>query len=348
MSAVTAPLQGLLRIGAFSRRVGVSASVLRAWETRYGLFTPARTPGGFRLYSPGGRAPRAADARAARARPGGARSRRALVLAERRADDGRRSALVDGVGARSTPTRAHARSTRCSAGRSRAAVVAARAPGARRAADEWARRRSGRRATSRSRHARDAAARARRALARGARAARARRLRPGRADTLGAIAFALALHAAAGGSPTSAPTRRSRASSPPRGRCAASSSWSRSRCRGRSPRAGTELAGSPHGSRWRSPARRWPSEAAARRRARRALAGDPAARPRAVALVRRGSWRTSTSSRPMSCRRARMPCRPSWSAPGRAAPSPRARPRPPGRAHRRDGRRPGPVRGSRS
>jgi DNA-binding transcriptional MerR regulator len=40
-----------LRIGAFSRRLGVSVSVLRAWEQRYGLFTPTRTPGGFRLYS---------------------------------------------------------------------------------------------------------------------------------------------------------------------------------------------------------------------------------------------------------------------------------------------------------
>jgi DNA-binding transcriptional MerR regulator len=36
----------------FSRRVGVSAAVLRAWESRYGLFTPARTTGGYRLYGP--------------------------------------------------------------------------------------------------------------------------------------------------------------------------------------------------------------------------------------------------------------------------------------------------------
>jgi len=40
-----------MRIGPFSRRIGVSTSVLRAWENRYGLFTPLRTPGGFRLYS---------------------------------------------------------------------------------------------------------------------------------------------------------------------------------------------------------------------------------------------------------------------------------------------------------
>jgi DNA-binding transcriptional MerR regulator len=50
--AVSAPLSGSLRIGAFSRRVGISAAVLRAWETRYGLFDPDRTSGGFRLYGP--------------------------------------------------------------------------------------------------------------------------------------------------------------------------------------------------------------------------------------------------------------------------------------------------------
>ena len=40
-----------VRIGEFSRRVGVSDHVLRAWETRYGLLTPVRSAGGFRLYS---------------------------------------------------------------------------------------------------------------------------------------------------------------------------------------------------------------------------------------------------------------------------------------------------------
>ena len=39
-----------LRIGELSRRVGVSADLLRAWERRYGLLAPARTDGGFRLY----------------------------------------------------------------------------------------------------------------------------------------------------------------------------------------------------------------------------------------------------------------------------------------------------------
>ena len=42
---------GYLRIGALSRRVGVSPELLRAWEQRYGLLKPVRSAGGFRLYS---------------------------------------------------------------------------------------------------------------------------------------------------------------------------------------------------------------------------------------------------------------------------------------------------------
>jgi MerR family transcriptional regulator, light-induced transcriptional regulator len=41
---------GHVRIGELSRRVGVSPEVLRAWERRYGLLSPSRTEGGFRLY----------------------------------------------------------------------------------------------------------------------------------------------------------------------------------------------------------------------------------------------------------------------------------------------------------
>ena len=41
----------MLRIGELSRRVGVSEHVLRAWESRYGLLKPARSAGGYRLYS---------------------------------------------------------------------------------------------------------------------------------------------------------------------------------------------------------------------------------------------------------------------------------------------------------
>ncbi len=42
----------LLRIGELSRRTGVSADTLRAWERRYGLLEPQRSEGGFRLYGP--------------------------------------------------------------------------------------------------------------------------------------------------------------------------------------------------------------------------------------------------------------------------------------------------------
>jgi MerR family transcriptional regulator, light-induced transcriptional regulator len=42
---------GYLRIGELSRRSGVSVELLRAWERRYGLLEPARSDGGFRLYS---------------------------------------------------------------------------------------------------------------------------------------------------------------------------------------------------------------------------------------------------------------------------------------------------------
>ncbi len=44
-------LSAVLRIGELSRRVGVSEHVLRAWESRYGLLKPARSAGGYRLYS---------------------------------------------------------------------------------------------------------------------------------------------------------------------------------------------------------------------------------------------------------------------------------------------------------
>ena len=44
-------MTGLLRIGELSRRAGVSPELLRAWERRYGLVRPTRTPGGLRLYS---------------------------------------------------------------------------------------------------------------------------------------------------------------------------------------------------------------------------------------------------------------------------------------------------------
>ncbi|MBX5441830.1 MAG: MerR family transcriptional regulator [Solirubrobacteraceae bacterium] len=43
---------GVLRIGELSKRTGVSPELLRAWERRYGLLRPVRSPGGLRLYAP--------------------------------------------------------------------------------------------------------------------------------------------------------------------------------------------------------------------------------------------------------------------------------------------------------
>ena len=41
----------LVHIGDLALRVGVTIDTLRAWERRYGLLRPRRSPGGFRLYS---------------------------------------------------------------------------------------------------------------------------------------------------------------------------------------------------------------------------------------------------------------------------------------------------------
>lgn len=41
-----------IRIGELARRSGLTPDVLRVWERRFGLFSPERTPGGYRLYTP--------------------------------------------------------------------------------------------------------------------------------------------------------------------------------------------------------------------------------------------------------------------------------------------------------
>lgn len=48
---IVIPVDGTIRIGELARRTGVSPELLRAWEDRYGLLQPSRSPGGFRLYS---------------------------------------------------------------------------------------------------------------------------------------------------------------------------------------------------------------------------------------------------------------------------------------------------------
>lgn len=43
---------GAVRIGELARQGGVSVTALRAWEHRYGILRPERTPGGQRVYGP--------------------------------------------------------------------------------------------------------------------------------------------------------------------------------------------------------------------------------------------------------------------------------------------------------
>lgn len=45
------PAERRVRIGELARRTGTTPELLRAWEQRYGLFEPARTAAGYRLYS---------------------------------------------------------------------------------------------------------------------------------------------------------------------------------------------------------------------------------------------------------------------------------------------------------
>jgi DNA-binding transcriptional MerR regulator len=44
-----APVVGV-RVGELARRVGVAPETLRAWESRYGVLSPARTAAGYRVY----------------------------------------------------------------------------------------------------------------------------------------------------------------------------------------------------------------------------------------------------------------------------------------------------------
>jgi len=86
-----------LRIGELSRRSGVSPELLRAWERRYGLLRPARSPGGLRLYSPGDleRVRRMQDHMAQ-----GLAAREAAALAARAEVAGERAAAFDPRSAR--------------------------------------------------------------------------------------------------------------------------------------------------------------------------------------------------------------------------------------------------------
>jgi MerR family transcriptional regulator, light-induced transcriptional regulator len=116
---VPAVSEPVLRIGELSRRTGVSPELLRAWERRYGLLHPSRTPTGLRLYSDGdvarvqemrehlGRGLAAAEAAALAARGGGSDAapeapalslpavRRELADALDRFDEPRAQAVLD-------------------------------------------------------------------------------------------------------------------------------------------------------------------------------------------------------------------------------------------------------------
>ena len=83
------------RIGVLATRVGVSETLLRAWEMRYGLLSPTRTQAGYRLYGPEDER-RALAMQAARERGVPAAQAAAAILANERtradghtpADDG--------------------------------------------------------------------------------------------------------------------------------------------------------------------------------------------------------------------------------------------------------------------
>jgi DNA-binding transcriptional MerR regulator len=84
---------GHLRIGELSRRVGVSPELLRAWELRYGLLRPTRSPGGFRLYSA------ADEARVVRMRGYQNQGLSAAEAARLAADEGAEESPADGPAA---------------------------------------------------------------------------------------------------------------------------------------------------------------------------------------------------------------------------------------------------------
>ena len=205
----------MLRIGELSRRVGVSTELLRAWERRYGLLSPTRTAGGFRLYGDERRA-RAAHARPPRLGRLGRRRARAWLL-ERGEPPGTRPPACD-----SARVSCRRRSTASTRRRARGARPAARAvdardgparrrpalpPRARRALA--ARRGLGRAGALRERPPARPPARPRSRLGHGGAPLALLACVPGDQHDLGLIASGSRCAHAAGASPTSARTRRS-------------------------------------------------------------------------------------------------------------------------------------------
>ncbi len=93
------------RIGVLAGRVGISETLLRAWELRYGLLNPTRTTSGYRLYGPEDeRRIRAMVAARERGVPA-ARAAAEVLSAERTGEHGRAHDETDGTTDRSR--RAH-------------------------------------------------------------------------------------------------------------------------------------------------------------------------------------------------------------------------------------------------
>ncbi len=86
-----------MRIGELASRVGVSTHVLRAWESRYNLLDPVRSPGGYRLYGSDDER-RVRDVLALRDQGVSAMEAARQVLAAERAGAAAMGSLADGDG----------------------------------------------------------------------------------------------------------------------------------------------------------------------------------------------------------------------------------------------------------
>ena len=323
-----------------------------------------------------GRGPRAADARPARRRPRAARSRPRSCFGERRGRAGQRAGRrVGRVRRRARPSRARRAAP---PGRDPALRVThvALPVLARAAADAAYDRSAPPAATS------PAASWRRGCSALGERWHEAPGplalvgCGPQEPHTLGAIAFALALHARGwritylgADTPVASFLAAGEALRPRLVAVAFTLPWALAAAGGAGPARAHALALGPAVTEEAAPRgrarRRRATQRGVRRRRRRGCRVDLPCRQALAAVEalpcrrrgRRRPWLESDRAAAGAPRRAPGPCpgggragragRPDRS-PGRAAPSPRARPRPPGRVPRRDGRPPGHAPGSRS
>ena len=108
-------VEGLSRIGELARRTGVSTDLLRAWERRYGLLSPTRSAGNYRLYSTADETRvRAMNAQVTRGVPAGEAARMVLAGDAPPAGDFTLAAQELGARSKASTTRAlRRRSTPC-------------------------------------------------------------------------------------------------------------------------------------------------------------------------------------------------------------------------------------------